>query len=88
MEASDIIVTKAGPGTIAEAFIKGLPMIISSYLPGQEEGNMRFVVDNKLGLYANDPEEIARIASSWLGNLEYLSEVSKMFLHRQESLCL
>lgn len=35
MTASDLLVTKAGPGTIAEAMTRGLPMILSSYLPGQ-----------------------------------------------------
>ena len=28
MSASDLLVTKAGPGTLAEAFIAGLPVII------------------------------------------------------------
>ncbi len=32
MRASDVIVTKAGPGTIAEASICGLPCMLSSYL--------------------------------------------------------
>lgn len=35
MTASDCLITKAGPGTIAESMIRGLPMVISSYLPGQ-----------------------------------------------------
>jgi 1,2-diacylglycerol 3-beta-galactosyltransferase len=35
MGASDLLVTKAGPGTIAESMIRGLPMILSSFLPGQ-----------------------------------------------------
>ncbi|CAM9931802.1 unnamed protein product, partial [Laminaria digitata] len=43
MTASDLLVTKAsnlstlwaGPGTIAEACTRGLPVIISSFLPGQ-----------------------------------------------------
>lgn len=35
MTASDCLITKAGPGTIVEAMIRGLPVILSSYLPGQ-----------------------------------------------------
>ena len=35
MAASDLLVTKAGPGTIAEAMTRGLPMVLSSFLPGQ-----------------------------------------------------
>jgi 1,2-diacylglycerol 3-beta-galactosyltransferase len=35
MTSSDLLITKAGPGTIAESMIRGLPLVISSYLPGQ-----------------------------------------------------
>ena len=35
MSASDCLVTKAGPGTIAESMIRGVPLVLSSYLPGQ-----------------------------------------------------
>jgi 1,2-diacylglycerol 3-beta-galactosyltransferase len=35
MAASDLLVTKAGPGTIAEAMTRGLPIVLSSFLPGQ-----------------------------------------------------
>ena len=35
MAAADLLVTKAGPGTIAEACSYGVPMVLSSYLPGQ-----------------------------------------------------
>jgi 1,2-diacylglycerol 3-beta-galactosyltransferase len=66
MSASDLLVTKAGPGTLAEAFIAGLPTIISSYIPGQEGGNVRYVLEHEAGAYATDPLEIARIASEWL----------------------
>lgn len=66
MGAADILVTKAGPGTISEAFIAGLPVIISGYIPGQERGNVDYVLDNKAGAYAEEPREIARLAAAWL----------------------
>lgn len=47
MFASDIMITKAGPGTISEALICGLPMILNAYIPCQEEANVPYVVDNK-----------------------------------------
>ncbi len=52
MHASDVIITKAGPGTICEALSCNLPVILSGYVPGQEEGNIDFVVDNKVGVLA------------------------------------
>jgi 1,2-diacylglycerol 3-beta-galactosyltransferase len=51
MHAADAVVTKAGPGTIAEALISGLPIFLTSYVPGQEEGNVKFVVDEGVGWY-------------------------------------
>uniref|UniRef100_A0A803P0X1 Replication protein A subunit n=1 Tax=Cannabis sativa TaxID=3483 RepID=A0A803P0X1_CANSA len=35
MGACDCIITKAGPGTIAEALIRGLPIILNGYIPRQ-----------------------------------------------------
>ncbi len=52
MHVSDVIITKAGPGTICEALACNLPIILSGYVPGQEEGNIDFVVDNSVGSLA------------------------------------
>lgn len=48
MTASDMIITKAGPGTIAESFICGLPVLLNGFVPCQEEGNVPFVLNNKV----------------------------------------
>ncbi|HEY6409070.1 MAG TPA: glycosyltransferase, partial [Ktedonobacteraceae bacterium] len=58
MRASDVIITKAGPGTINEALACGLPMILSGYVPGQEEGNVDFVLKNDVGILAHDSIEL------------------------------
>ena len=70
MVASDIIVTKAGPSTIIEAAIAGLPMIISDRIPGQETGNVQLVVDNDAGIYAPKPEKVADTVALWLSEGE------------------
>jgi 1,2-diacylglycerol 3-beta-galactosyltransferase len=44
LRAADVVVTKAGPGTIAEAACCGAPMLLTSHVPGQEKGNTEFVV--------------------------------------------
>ena len=54
MHASDVIITKAGPGTICEALACHLPIILSGYVPGQEEGNVDFVTQNEVGVLAMD----------------------------------
>jgi 1,2-diacylglycerol 3-beta-galactosyltransferase len=50
--AVDLLVTKAGPGTLAEANAAQLPIIVYDYVPGQERGNVDFVRNNGLGLIA------------------------------------
>lgn len=59
MRAADLIVTKAGPSSVVEAINAGLPIILSSALPGQEEGNVRFVVENGAGIWAPGPKNVA-----------------------------
>jgi 1,2-diacylglycerol 3-beta-galactosyltransferase len=66
MAASDILVTKAGPSTVAEALAMGLPMILSGYIPGQEDGNMKIVVHGKAGVYAPKPKQMAQTLREWL----------------------
>jgi 1,2-diacylglycerol 3-beta-galactosyltransferase len=58
MHAADVIVTKAGPGTICEALACHLPIILSGYVPGQEEGNVDFVERNNVGVLAREPEQL------------------------------
>ena len=76
MTACDILCTKAGPGTIAEALVRGLPILLTSFLPGQEEPNVRFVLDNNVGAYATRPKKIAALITKWLKNPLLLTEMA------------
>ncbi|KAG6532695.1 hypothetical protein ZIOFF_006545 [Zingiber officinale] len=67
MGACDCIISKAGPGTIAEAMIRGLPIILNGYIAGQEVGNVPYVVDNGCGKFSKSPKEIAKIVAQWFG---------------------
>jgi 1,2-diacylglycerol 3-beta-galactosyltransferase len=44
LRSVDVLVTKGGPGTIAEATSCGVPMLLAGHLPGQETGNTEIVV--------------------------------------------
>ncbi len=66
MRAADILVTKAGPGTISEAFNAGLPMILYSRLPGQEDGNVTYVVSEGAGLWAPRTEQVVGALRTWV----------------------
>lgn len=66
MAAADVLVTKAGPATISEACIAGLPIILSGAIPGQEDGNVTLVVDNNAGTFAPSPDKVAATLEQWL----------------------
>lgn len=55
MQAVDVVVTKAGPATIAEALCSELPLLLTWYLPGQEAGNVGWVVETGAGRFVPDP---------------------------------
>ncbi len=46
MDAADCIVTKPGGLTTSEALAKGLPMIMANPIPGQEDRNVEFLLNN------------------------------------------
>ena len=75
MRASDILITKAGPGSIAEASICGLPCILSSFLPGQEEGNVPYVEENGFGCYRGSVEGMADTVQEWLASPTKLEQM-------------
>ncbi len=76
MQAATLLVTKAGPGTITEAINAGLPMVLYSRLPGQEEGNVDYVVDNGVGTWAPGPEATARAVHRWLADPAHLQQAA------------
>ncbi len=66
LRASDVLITKAGGLILSEGLAAGLPILIIHYLPGQEEGNVRYVLSHQAGaLPANTGEMIATL-DYWL----------------------
>ena len=76
MQAVDILVTKAGPGTISEAFIAGLPIILYSRLPGQEDGNVIYVMEQEAGVWAPKPQQVAATLKKWVTYPELREQVA------------
>jgi processive 1,2-diacylglycerol beta-glucosyltransferase len=54
MAASDLAITKSGGLTTSECLAMGLPMIIVSPIPGQEERNADFLLEHGAALKAYD----------------------------------
>ena len=46
MSASDCIISKPGGLTVSEALAKNLPMLLADPIPGHEERNVDFLVNN------------------------------------------
>ena len=51
MNIADCVISKSGPATIMETLSLQKPLILCSYVRGQELGNMLFVKLNKVGYY-------------------------------------
>jgi 1,2-diacylglycerol 3-beta-galactosyltransferase len=66
MAASDVIVTKPGPSTIAEALALGVPLILCGNVMGQEEGNVTYVVGSGAGVYVPDVSGLISVLKEWL----------------------
>lgn len=66
MGASDILITKAGPGTISEGFIAGLPIVLYDAVPGQESGNIDWVVQQGAGAWCPSPQRVVKQLEHWL----------------------
>lgn len=66
MRAADILVTKAGPGTIAEGLNANLPIIMYSKIAGQEDGNVTFVESEGAGVWAPKPHLVVRALTRWI----------------------
>jgi processive 1,2-diacylglycerol beta-glucosyltransferase len=80
MSAADIIITKPGGITCAEALSKGLPMVIMSPIPGQEANNASFLIKQGTAKKVNNPEDLAGIISDLYNQPEKLKELSEAAL--------
>ena len=72
MRAADLLVTKAGPGTIAEASLAEVPVVVYDFIPGQERGNLKYVETNGIGVVALTTADVVRSTRRIVANLERL----------------
>jgi 1,2-diacylglycerol 3-beta-galactosyltransferase len=66
LAAADVLVTKAGPGSITEGLLSGLPLLLMGKVPGQEDGNVDYVISRGVGAWQPDPERAAAQLRDWL----------------------
>ena len=66
MMASDVLVTKAGGLIISEGLAAGLPILLIDYLPGQEQGNVRYLLSHQAGALVQNEGEFRAMLTHWL----------------------
>lgn len=77
MAASDLAITKPGGLTTSECLAMGLPMIAVSPIPGQEERNADYILENGAGLKAHDEIGVEFKVRELLKHPERLKQMSK-----------
>jgi processive 1,2-diacylglycerol beta-glucosyltransferase len=77
MAASDVAVTKPGGLTSSECLAMGLPMILVNPIPGQEERNADYLLENGAALKAYDASGLSFRVKNLLENPVRLAELKK-----------
>ena len=77
MEVSDVMVTKAGGLTCAEAMAKGLPLIFVSSIPGQESRNASVLAQWGCALTAEHPREVPLLIENLKKNRQQREAMSQ-----------
>ena len=77
MDASDLIITKAGGLTTAEALVKKLPILIVDPIPGHERMNTDFLVDKGAAVEIDDFGRIHEKINRLLDSKNALLKMSK-----------
>jgi 1,2-diacylglycerol 3-beta-galactosyltransferase len=75
MRAADLLVTKAGPGTLAEASVAEVPVVVYDYVPGQERGNLDWVRSTGIGVVALTTAEVVSSVARIVQNSERLASM-------------
>lgn len=65
---SDLMVTKPGGVTLAEALCAGVPLLLVRPLPGQEKGNAEVVVHHGAALHIRNEADVTRSITTLLSN--------------------
>jgi processive 1,2-diacylglycerol beta-glucosyltransferase len=77
MGVADLLITKPGGLTTAEALSAGLPMIVTHPIPGPEERHVHYLAQQGVAVQAKTLEEIPRLVTRMLSKPENLAELSR-----------
>jgi len=66
MRAADAVICKAGGLVVTESLAAGLAIMLIDVIPGQEEGNRDYVVQNGAGVMAAKPMQVLETLAHWM----------------------
>ena len=81
MDAAECICTKPGGLTTSEALAKGLMIMIPDAIPGQEERNLEFLINNGLAMRITKTFGIDECIYQFFSNSERSSSANYMLKH-------
>jgi processive 1,2-diacylglycerol beta-glucosyltransferase len=77
MRAADLLVTKAGGVTLAEAFCCEIPVVVYDVLPGQEAGNLEYLLRRGAVAYAARPKALVSLVESLMQDRRRRAELAR-----------
>jgi 1,2-diacylglycerol 3-beta-galactosyltransferase len=92
MLCSDILISKAGGLILSEGLAAGLPVFLIDYLVGQEESNVRYILNHEAGDIVESPSVFSSKVDHWLANdqsqLKILSSNARQLGHADSSIAI
>ncbi len=80
MGASDILISKSGTLTLCEGLLAGLPILMYDAIPGQEDGNVDYLVQGGAGVFCPTPRAVVDQLRAWLDDPAQLARMREAAL--------
>lgn len=81
MQCSDLLLTKPGGLTLTESLICGIPLVLFSPIPGQEEKNAEFLLRHNLAVSISNIEDCSDIIEELLTDKSSLTKMKANCKH-------
>jgi len=77
MSAADLLISKPGGVTAAEALAVGVPMLLTHPIPGPEERHVRYLEESGAAVWARTLDAIPHLTNQLLASPEKLAEMKR-----------
>ncbi|MFN8597790.1 MAG: glycosyltransferase [Anaerolineae bacterium] len=77
LAVADVLISKAGSNSLAEALVRGLPTIVFDYVVGQEEGNPDYIRYSGAGAFCPKPAQVVNTLRDWLYHSDVLQQMAQ-----------